>query len=113
MPSTKEMDPSHREVVDLSVYYLDMVQCPLNPTHQLRRHKLLHHLVKCRKSYPEKIQSHDGQITNNLQTCSSKPKISNAGEMPPKILEVQNAMKKNINYNYDIDNFTIEEPFWD
>lgn len=115
------MESSKQEAMDLSIYYLDMVMCPLNPTHQLRRHKLSQHLLKCRKSYPDKIQCPYGhfyytdkdKMANHLQTCTFKPSISYTEEMQPHVQEARNAREKNIKYNYDVDNYTIDEPYWD
>lgn len=58
MSSEKEgsNEPSNLEIIDFGIDYMDMVQCPLNPNHKLRRHNLPYHLVKCKKMFPDKIR---------------------------------------------------------
>ncbi|KAL4122721.1 hypothetical protein QTP88_015004 [Uroleucon formosanum] len=114
-------DPSTCEIVDMGIYYLDMVQCPLDPNHKLRRHRLSYHIAKCRKNFPDKVQCPYGHyyytkkqdMANHLLTCSHKPRTAQAEEMQPYKLQAQRARNENINYNYDVDNYTIDEPYWD
>lgn len=123
MSSEKEIsnEQSNQEVNEFGIYYLDMVQCPLNPHHKLRRHKLPYHLLKCKKMYPDKIKCPYGhyyylekhEMANHLQTCPYKPRSVQAEEMQPYIVQAQRARNKNISYNYDVDNFEIGEPYWD
>lgn len=37
----------------------EMISCPYNKAHQIRRKRIQFHLVKCKKNYPD----------SNLQTC--------------------------------------------
>lgn len=123
MSSEKEIsnEQSNQEVNDFSIYYLDMVHCPLNPNHKLRRHRLPCHLLKCKKMFPDKIQCPYGhyyylekhEMANHLQTCPYKPRSVQAEEMQPYIVQAQRARNENIVYNYDVDNFEIDEPYWD
>jgi len=119
--NSRNNDPSTCEIVDFGIYYLDMVQCPLNPNHQLRRHRLPYHILKCRKNYPDKVQCPYGhyyylekqEMANHLQTCPHKPRTAQAEEMQPYKVQAQQARNENIKYNYDVDNYTIDEPYWD
>ncbi|VVC43382.1 TRM13/UPF0224 family, U11-48K-like CHHC zinc finger domain,Zinc finger C2H2-type [Cinara cedri] len=114
--ATQEVDNilAKEELVDFSIYYLDLVECPLDPNHKLRRHRLPNHLMKCKKSFPNKIKCPYGhyfytekdEMANHLQICSYKPKISRVEVKP-----IQKS--KNINYNYDVDNYECQEPYWD
>lgn len=114
-------DPSTCEIVDFSIYYLDMVQCPLNPNHRLRRHRLPYHLVKCKKSFPNKVQCPFGhyyylekhEMANHLLTCPHKPRFAQAEEMQPHKVQAQQTKNENIVYNYDVENYQIDEPYWD
>ncbi|KAF0749269.1 Uncharacterized protein FWK35_00017086 [Aphis craccivora] len=123
MSSEKEIsnEQSNQEIIDFGIYYLDMVQCPLNPNHKLRRHRLPYHLLKCKKMFPNKIQCPYGhyyylekhEMANHLQTCPYKPRSVQAEEMQPYVVQAQRARNENIVYNYDVDNFEIDEPYWD
>jgi len=122
MSSEKEIsyEQSSQEA-DFGTYYLDMVKCPLNPNHKLRRHRLPYHLLKCKKMFQDKIQcpyghyyySEKHEMANHLQTCSYKPRSVQAEEMQPYKVQDQQARNENIVYNYDVDNFEIDEPYWD
>lgn len=110
-----------RESLDLSIFYLDIVECPLNPCHKLRRHRLGFHLMKCKKSFPDKIEcpydhyyyldKHD--MANHLQICPHKPKAPQAKESRTQVIESWNARSLNLSYNYDVNNFQTLEPSWD
>lgn len=108
---------SKEELVDFGIYYLDIVECPLDPNHKLRRHRLPYHLIKCKKSFPDKIQCPYGhyyyldkhEIANHLQVCSHKPKTTQIEEMQTHLVPTKN----NILYNYDVNKHEIEEPYWD
>lgn len=114
-------DPCKYELIDFSIYYLDIVQCPLDPNHKLRRHRLPYHLLKCKKKFPNKVQCPYGhyyylekhEMASHLQACSYKPRSVQAEEMQPYKVQAQRARNKNIVYNYDVDNYTIDEPYWD
>lgn len=114
-------DSSKHDMVDLGIYYLDMVECPLNSLHLLRRHRLPYHLLKCKKNYPDKVQCPYGhyfyldkhEMANHLQVCPNKPRIAQAEEMQPHSIQAQEARNQNIIKNYDIDNYEIDEPYWD
>jgi len=114
-------DPSTCEIVDFGIYYLDIVPCPLDPNHKLRRHRLPYHILKCRKNFPDKVQCPYGhyyylekqEMANHLQTCPHKPRTAQAEEMQPYNVQAQQARNENIKYNYDVDNYTIDEPYWD
>lgn len=119
---TQELNNSvKREPVDFSIFYLDMVECPLNPCHKLRRHRLPYHLSKCKKSFPNKIQCPYGHyyyldkcdMANHLQICPHKPRAPQAEEFLTHVVEARNARNLNISYNYDVNNFQINEPYWD
>lgn len=113
------MASSKKEIIDFSIYYLDIVECPLNPHHKLRRHRLPYHLVKCKKNYPDKIPcpyghyyySEKHEMANHLLTCLHKPKTVQLED--PQVLQVQHVRDENIKYNYDVDNYEIDEPYWD
>ncbi|XP_050539383.1 gametocyte-specific factor 1-like [Daktulosphaira vitifoliae] len=112
---------SSRETVDLSIYYLDLIECPLDPVHKVRRHRLPNHLLKCRKNFPTKQKCPFGhffyleqnEMANHLQNCPYKPRIVQAEEMQPQNMENEYNREQNIKYNYDVNNFTTEEPMWD
>lgn len=121
MASSEKNDSSNHELVDFGIYYLDMVQCPLNANHQLRRHRLPYHLLKCKKNYPDKLQCPYGHyyyldkqdMANHLLTCSHKPRVAGAEDMQPHAVQARRIRNENMIYNYDVDNYEIEEPYWD
>lgn len=113
------MSSTKREIIDFSIYYLDIVECPLNPDHKLRRHRLPYHLIKCKKSFPNKVKCPYGhyyylekhEMASHLQTCLHKPKTSQAND--PHVLQAQHLRNTYIKRNYDVDNYEIDEPYWD
>lgn len=123
MASSQELnhDYSKQEIVDFGIYYLDMVMCPLDSNHKLRRHRLPYHLLKCKKNHPGKIQCPYGhyfycdehEMANHLQTCPHKPKMVLAEEMLPETIQTQHTRNDNLIHNYDVDNYKIDEPYWD
>jgi len=121
MSSPQRSDTPKEEIMDFGIYYLDIVQCPLNPDHKLRRHRLPYHLLKCKKNFPDKVQCPYGhycyidkcEMANHLQTCSYKPKIIPADINQPLNMQAQYARNENIIHNYDVDNYQIDEPYWD
>lgn len=123
MASSQEVknNSSKQELVDFGIYYLDIVVCPLDSNHKLRRHRLPYHLVKCKKNYPDKIQCPYGhyyycdkhEMANHLLTCPHKPKMVLAEEIHPEIIQAQHARNDNLIHNYDVDNYEIDEPYWD
>jgi len=112
--SDSAIQEEEEEHLDLNIYYLNMVQCPLNPAHKLRRHRLPTHLVKCKKNFPDKVKCPYGhyyyldkdKMAKHLQTCSYKPREA-------QFRETQHNRNANIVYNYDVENFEIDEPYWD
>lgn len=112
--------PSKMESIDFGIYYMDVVQCPLDPNHKLRRHRLPYHILKCKKNFPDKVKcpyghyyySNKEEMAEHLQICSHKPRMPQAEEMQ-HMLKVQYSRDANINYNYDVDNYKIDEPYWD
>lgn len=123
MASSQEnyCDSQKPEVIDFGIHYLDLVECPLNSNHKLRRHRLPYHLLKCKKDFPNKKQCPYGhyyyfdehEMANHLQTCPHRPKVVQAEEMQPHILQAQHNRNKNLSHNYDVDNYNIDEPYWD
>lgn len=102
------------ERLDLGIYYLDMVECPLNPAHKLRRHRLPYHVAKCKKNFPNKVQcpyDHNYYVDKeklaiHLQTCFYKK------DSQPNVIQ-QNKNDDITSYNYNVDNYEINEPYWD
>lgn len=121
LPQNSAPDPSKNESIDFGIYYLDMVECPLDPNHKLRRHRLPFHIMKCRKNYPDKVQCPYGhyyylnkeEMGNHLKICTHKPKMPQAEEMQLHMVDVQYSRKANVQYNYDVNNYEIDEPYWD
>lgn len=122
MASSQELNNSTKqELVDFGIHYLDIVVCPLDFNHKLRRHRLPYHLLKCKKNYPDKIQCPYGhyyycdkhEMANHLITCPHKPKMVLAEEMHPNIIQAQHTKNDNLIHNYDVDNYAIDEPYWD
>lgn len=115
------LNSTQQETKDFSIYYLDMVECPLNRSHKLRRHRLPYHLLKCKKNFPNKIKCPYGhyyylekhEMADHLQICTHKPMVVQADEMQPHMKKAENTRNKHITYNYDVDNFDIDEPYWD
>jgi len=109
------------EIVDFGIYYLDLVECPLDTNHKLRRHRLPYHLIKCKKNFPDKIRCPYGhyyyvdkqEMANHLLTCLHKPRVTRAEEMQPHMMQNRYVKNENVVHNYDIDNYTIDEPYWD
>lgn len=120
LPHNYSSDASKIEPMDFGIYYMDLIQCPLNPNHKLRRHRLPYHILKCKKHFPDKVQcpyghyyySNKEEMAHHLQICSHKPRMPQAEEMQPHVIEVQYSRKANINHNYDVNNYEIDEPFW-
>lgn len=122
LPQESAFDsPIEEPHVDLGIYYLDVVQCPLNPNHNLRRHRLPYHLNKCKKNFPDKVAcpyghyfySNKEEMTSHLKVCPHKPACAQAEDMQPHITEAQLARSKYIKHNYDINNYKTDEPYWD
>ncbi|XP_025192133.1 gametocyte-specific factor 1-like [Melanaphis sacchari] len=114
-------DPFNHRTIDFGIYYLDIVECPLDPNHKLRRHRLPYHILKCKKAFPDKIQcpyghyyySEKHEMANHLLVCPHKPMSVQADEMQPSMIQVQQAKNENIVRNYDVDKYEIDEPYWD
>lgn len=114
-------DSPKKELVDLGIYYLDLVECPLNPHHKLRRHRLPYHVVKCKNNYPDKVSCpynhyyylNKEEMANHLLTCPHKPNTIQSENMQPHMIKARRIKNENIVYNYDIDNYEIDEPYWD
>lgn len=124
MSSSQELNfnSSNRELVDFGVYYLDIVQCPLNPNHKMRRQKLPYHMLICEKNFPEKTQcpfghyyyAHNHEMANHLKICPHKPRIQAVEMQQHDIVQAQRERNKNILVNnYDDNNFKLDEPYWD
>lgn len=121
LPDKSTPSPFKTESIDFGIYYRDIVQCPLDPNHKLRRHRLPYHIIKCKENFPDKVQcpyghyyySNKKEMTDHLQICSHKPRMPQAEEMQPHMVEVQYSRQANINYNYDVNNYEIDEPYWD
>lgn len=122
MDSSQESNSvsGNQEIVDLGNYYLDLVQCPLDPNHTLRRHRLPYHLFKCKKNFPNKVKCPYGhfyyadehEMAHHLKICTHKPQVLTE-EIHANLLQSKQARNKNIKYNYDIENYKIDEPYWD
>lgn len=120
-PNELGSDSSRKELVDFGIYYLDMVECPLNPDHKLRRHRLPYHLVKCRKNFPSKVQCPYGhyffleqhEMAHHLQICDHKSRTAEAEQTQPHKTNLEHIRNTNKTYNYDVENYQIGEPYWD
>jgi len=66
--------------------FSDEIQCPYGHYYYLEKHEMAKH----------------------LQKCPQKPRSFQSDE----IVQAQRARNKNIIYNYDVDNFKIDEPYW-
>ncbi|XP_050432678.1 gametocyte-specific factor 1 homolog [Adelges cooleyi] len=121
LASSRNHDDEQQEVVDLDIHYLDMVECPLDPEHRLRRHRLSSHILKCRKNFPSKQRCPYGNyhyiekqdMTKHLLVCPDKPQYIQAEAMQPHAIEATFKRTRNIQYNYDVDNHVPDEPYWD
>lgn len=110
-----------KEIVDFGIYYQDLVECPLNPEHKLRRHKLPYHVEKCRKNFPDKVACpfdnsyylDECDMAKHLISCPHKPKSILSSMKQPDLLRAEHARNTNIIYNYDVNNHIIDEPYWD
>lgn len=120
MSSSQEFNSKQEEVVDFGIYYLDIVKCPLDPHHKLRRNRLPYHIAKCKKNFPDKEccpfnNTHyfdKCDMIKHLSTCPQKPKLI-LSSMQSDLLQAERTRNENIVYNYDVNNHVTEEPYWD
>lgn len=105
---------SKEDHVDLGKHYLDIVLCPFDSNHKLRRHRMPYHLLKCKKNFPDKIQCPH----NHLFYCDKNEMAKHVETCPFNILQTNETQTRqdracSLTHNYDLDNYKINEPYWD
>lgn len=109
-----------QDIVDLGIYYLDLLVCPLDFIHKVRRHRMPYHLLKCKKNFPDKILCPHGhfyycdkhEMAKHVEICPFKPKMVQESQIQG-VTQVQQAGPNCLTHNYDVDNYKTDEPYWD